>query len=178
MPEIADNPCNPNHREIRFINSDYQTLFTIPDGSYITVKRSDCCPDGEEFTRKCVYRDECHTQIGGEMFHICQFAELQERNGATYEPCPAPETVHGYVITDRVNVGEKSFVLAHNPQAAQPWVTWQGRKDKQGGYDWGHYWSDKSTAKRDFFLRHDSARRGVSYDHTTLIKPQQDHDAR
>ena len=36
--------------------------------------------------RSCRFIDEYHTEIGNDLYHICQFAELMERNGHTYEP--------------------------------------------------------------------------------------------
>jgi tRNA isopentenyl-2-thiomethyl-A-37 hydroxylase MiaE len=30
-----------------------------------------------------------HIEAGRELYHICQFAEIMEKNGATYEPVPA-----------------------------------------------------------------------------------------
>ena len=36
----------------------------------------------------CTFIDEYHTQIGYNVFHICQFAEIMERNGASYMPEP------------------------------------------------------------------------------------------
>ena len=69
------------NKEIRFIDSSYNELFRIPDGGYITVKTR----DGAVTDRKCKYIDDYHTQIGYNVFHICQFAELMERNGNTYE---------------------------------------------------------------------------------------------
>lgn len=38
-------------KTIRFIDSDYRTLFTIPDGDKITLTFS----DGETVTRSCKY---------------------------------------------------------------------------------------------------------------------------
>ena len=34
--------------------------------------------------KPCKFIDEYHTQIGTNVFHICQFAEIMERNGASY----------------------------------------------------------------------------------------------
>jgi hypothetical protein len=98
-----------------------------------------------------------------------------ERNGNAYAPCPEPEIVQGYMITDRMPVRDKVIVLAHNPNAVQPWVTWQGRNDRPG-YDWGHYWSDRSDASTDYIRRADAVRTGKSYDHTTLYKPRPNRD--
>lgn len=69
-------------KEIRFIDSGYNELFRIPDGGRIKITMS----DGEVVERKCQYIDEYHTQIGYNTFHICEFAEIMERNGNTYEP--------------------------------------------------------------------------------------------
>ncbi len=69
-------------KEIRFIDSRYNTLFTIPDGGKITITYS----DGEKAERECKYIDDYHAYIGNRCFHICEFAELMERNGNKYEP--------------------------------------------------------------------------------------------
>jgi hypothetical protein len=166
---MNDNIYNPENKPIRFINSNYDTLFTIPDGGYINITRS----DGEQITRRCRHRGECHVEVGSQTLHICQFAEMMEQNGSKYEPCPEPETVHGYVITDRMPVGDKVFVMAHNPDAVQKYVTWQGYADKSRGYDLGHYWDNRSDAWTDCFRRADSERAGRPYDHTKFIKQRE-----
>ena len=74
-------------KEIRFIDSHYNELFRIKDGESITVKFS----DGSVSDRKCTYIDDYHTKIGYDVFHICEFAELMERNGSTYRPKGMPE---------------------------------------------------------------------------------------
>jgi hypothetical protein len=78
-------------KDIRFIDSSYKELFRIKDGGSIKVTSS----DGEEFIRKCRFIDETHTEIGNgsysDSFHIREFAERMERNGARYEAMPADE---------------------------------------------------------------------------------------
>lgn len=69
---------------IRFINSDYETLFHIPDGGRIRITY----PDREPAERVCRFIDEYHTAVGNCHYHICEFAERMEKNGATYEPKP------------------------------------------------------------------------------------------
>ena len=81
------NVYNPQGKDIRFIDSHYKDLFRLPDGGSIRITFS----DGESAVRKCSYIDEYHTLIGNNVFHICQFAELMERNGSTYKPEPEPE---------------------------------------------------------------------------------------
>jgi hypothetical protein len=131
---MSNNIYNPEGKNIRFIDSGYKTLFTIPDGGYITITLD----NGEQLIRKCRYHGEYHVDVGNSLYHICEFAEKKEQNGSKYEPCPEPEIIHGYVITDRMPVGDKVFVLAHDPEAVQKYVTWQGYTDKSRGYDWGY----------------------------------------
>lgn len=72
-------------KAIRFIDSDYRELFRIPDGGSIKITY----PPGDgrgTLTRACEYMDEAHTRIGGNVFHICEFAERMEALGARYEP--------------------------------------------------------------------------------------------
>ena len=170
---MSKNIYNPYGKEIRFIDSKYKELFRIPDGGYITITLD----NGEQLIRQCKFHGECHIFVGSSIFHICEFAEKQERNGNKYEPCLNPEIIHGYVITDRMPTREKVFVMAHNPNAVQPWVTWQGYK-KHSGYDFGHYWSNRSEAWTDLFRRADAERTGRSYDHTKFIKQRQEREER
>ena len=157
---------------IRFINSDYTDLFKIPDGGSIVVTR----PEGEEYIADCKYLDETHFEANGNCYHICQFAEIQQRNGATVKPETEPEVVHGYKIIQRNNIRDKVYKLGFNPNAVQKYVTWQSYKENPKQYDWGHYWNDKSIAKTDLMLRTDAERTGKSYDHTSLIKQQKSRD--
>jgi hypothetical protein len=167
------NPYNPECKDIRFISSNYDDMFKIPDGGYIQISLS----NGEQSIYKCTFIDECHTRIGNNTFHICEFAEKMEKIGSIYEPCPTPEKVGGYMITDRAPVNNKEFVLAHNPKAGSPYVTWVKHKDYPG-YEIGHYWSDRRNARTDFALRVDAERTGKAYDHTTLFKQENNRDAR
>lgn len=74
---------NPNgNRNIRFIDPDYRTLFTIPDGGSVVVTHF----DGTTDTYPCTYINDTHAVIGKQVFHICQFAEVMAENGSTYAP--------------------------------------------------------------------------------------------
>lgn len=68
--------------DIRFIDSRYNELFRIPNGGTVTVTY----PDGAGYTAKCTYLDDYHTQIGGRVHHICEFAERMQRAGAMCWP--------------------------------------------------------------------------------------------
>ena len=73
------NEYNPDGKDIRFIDSHYKDLFRIPDGGCIQIDYPN-----ETVVKPCKFIDEYHTQIGNNVFHICQFAEIMERNGASY----------------------------------------------------------------------------------------------
>ena len=163
------------NKEIRFITPNYEELFRIPDGGSIVVTR----PDGEEYVAECKYLDDTHFEAYGSCYHIYQFAEMQARVGATVKPEAEQEINHGYRIVQRAYVGDKVFKLGINQDAVQKYVTWQSYQENPDSFDWGHYWSKKSTAKTDLFHRADAERRGVSYDHTTLYKQSKNrYDAR
>lgn len=87
--ETLDRHIKNAEKGIRFINSNYKTLFTIPDGDAIQITLD----NGESHTRICRYVDDYHFQtVNGfgekyiNLFHICQFAELMEQNGNTVIP--------------------------------------------------------------------------------------------
>ena len=75
-------PNDEGERMIRFIDSDYHTLFFVPDGESIVLTAF----GDDRKTLRCRYIDDYHAQIGGKTFHICEFAEVQERCGAVYAP--------------------------------------------------------------------------------------------
>ena len=64
-------------KHIRFIDSEYDLLFTVPDGGSVTLKFTHPTLSGNrDKTMPCRYIDECHFYFGNECFHICQFAEI------------------------------------------------------------------------------------------------------
>ena len=75
---------NPDKEKqmIRFIDSSYNDLFSVPNGGSVVLTRA----DGSKATLPCTYIDDYHAKIGSNVYHICQFAEIMEKNGATYEP--------------------------------------------------------------------------------------------
>lgn len=68
-------------QSIRFITSKYDELFRIPDGGKVKIDYPD-----RSFVAPCEYVDDYHTRIGGEIFHICQFAEMLERGNGKVSP--------------------------------------------------------------------------------------------
>ena len=69
--------------DIRFIDSGYQEQFRVPAGGTIQVEYPD-----RTFSARCDYIDDYHAYIGGEIYHMCQFAEILERNGGVCRPEP------------------------------------------------------------------------------------------
>ena len=79
---VPERPKDGNGRAVRFIDSEYHQLFTVPDGANIVLTRL----DGTHCTLPCRYIDDFHAIIGNEPFHIHQFALIQEQRGAVYMP--------------------------------------------------------------------------------------------
>ena len=71
---------------IRFIDPQYKELFRIPDGERIIVTDR----DGKTESYPCRYIDDYHTEVGSNLFHICEFAERMEQGGCTYAPMEPP----------------------------------------------------------------------------------------
>ncbi len=71
-------------------------MFRIPDGDPIRIQYQ----DGTHSDRTCRYIDEYHVEVGSgwnSLLHICQFAEMMERNGSTVIPLRSslPEQCYG-----------------------------------------------------------------------------------
>lgn len=74
LPVKDLNPAN----KIRFITSEYKTIFEIEDLSMVLV-------DGKP--KRAYFIDEYHFGfVGGLAYHICQFAEACERSGIEVKP--------------------------------------------------------------------------------------------
>ena len=84
VKEWLDRHMEKAEQGIRFIDPHYKELFRIPDGGKIIITYD----WGEKAEKSCRFIDECHTEVGSSLYHICEFAERMERNGHTYEPKP------------------------------------------------------------------------------------------
>ena len=83
---------------IRFITPHYREIFRIPDGDKIRIIRS----DGEKVDKVCRYIDDYHTEVGDRLYHICEFAEIMERNGSKVIPLRSslPERCYNVLPSD------------------------------------------------------------------------------
>ena len=69
---------------------------------------------------------------------------------------PSKEEVHGYEIKRSIVFeNDRGFAYAENPNAPQPFVTWQLTENETGkrDYYWGHYFHDGDKAIIDFEFR-------------------------
>lgn len=88
MKEWLDKHIQKAEQGIRFIDPQYKELFRIPDGGKVIVTTS----WGEKREYPCRFIDEYHTEVGSNLYHICEFAERMQKNGVTYEPKSAEQT--------------------------------------------------------------------------------------
>lgn len=58
----------------------------------------------------------------------------------------------GYEIIQRIDLGDRHFVVGHNPKAPSSHVTWQYIPEKNYYYQ-GHYFGDEKEATLDMFRR-------------------------
>ena len=94
-----DHHLKKAEKGIRFITPDYKEVFRIPDGDQIRIMRS----DGTMDDRTCRYIDDYHLEVGTDIFHICQFAEIMNRNGNTVLPLRSSLPKQCYVFVETSN---------------------------------------------------------------------------
>ena len=66
------------------------------------------------------------------------------------------EVIHGYEVKRAITFeNDRGFALAENPNAVDPFVTWQFTEEENGkrDYYWGHYCTNEDTAVNDYVLR-------------------------
>lgn len=86
-----DRHMQEAERGIRFITPDYQEKFRVKDGETVRILAA----GGRTYDNTARYIDDCHLELTGttgytEIFHICQLAELLERNNRTVIPVQPP----------------------------------------------------------------------------------------
>ena len=84
VKEWLDGHIQKAEQGIRFIDPHYNEKFRIPDGGKIIIHYA----WGEKAEKTCRFIDEYHTEVGSNLYHICEFAERMEQNGHSYELKP------------------------------------------------------------------------------------------
>lgn len=96
--DCLDRHIKNAEKGIRFVDSSYKKLFTIPDGERIQITFS----DGNKELRTCRYIDECHLEVGRNFYHICEFAEKMRVVGNKVVPMRSslPEQCYTFVESE------------------------------------------------------------------------------
>lgn len=100
-----DSHMKQAEKGIRFITPHYEEKFRVADGDSVRIR----CQDGRALDRVCRYIDECHVEVGtgwDNLYHICQFAEMMERNKNSVIPLrnSLPAVCYGKVPEKRAIV--------------------------------------------------------------------------
>lgn len=82
VSEFLDRHMANARQGIRFISPHYEELFRISDGGKIAITE----PGANKREQTCRFVDEYHTEVGNNLYHICEFAEVMQRCGNSYEP--------------------------------------------------------------------------------------------
>ena len=98
-----DDHMKKAERGIRFIDPHYREKFRIPDGDKVQIRRY----DGAIIEQVCRYIDDSHVQVGKNLYHICEFAEIMERNGNSVIPLRSSLPLYCYG-----KVPEKKAIVA------------------------------------------------------------------
>ena len=119
VKEWLDKHIQKAEQGIRFIDPQYKELFRIPDGGKVIVTTS----WGEKREYPCRFIDEYHTEVGSNLYHICEFAERMEYGGHTCEPIRdnLPEQCYSVLSgSDEIIIikrGENGYFKADIPAA-------------------------------------------------------------
>ena len=143
-------------RAIQFVNSRYEDLFSIPDGSYISITQKGFYGGEDVSVIQCRYIDEEHLLIGDMIYGNHEFAVYMKRIGAKFYPEPEPETIDCCIVVKRVSIGDKVFFIASNPGAKSLYFTIHRYKDITKGYSAKQYFTSMQDAQ-DSLSQHMSA---------------------
>jgi len=157
-------------KTIRFIDSDYKELFTLPDSGSIRITY----PPGDgraPAEAVCTHKGEMHVEIGSNLYHICQFAETMERIGARYEPV----TQLQFVNIEPFQPGEEKY-FTYNREKGNSCVGHIAGDFGNQGDRFHSSWSDRENGKNTPKFQTDlhsamyALRRHLLKDHTSMVE--------
>lgn len=120
-----DRHMKQAEKGIRFITPDYKEKFRVPDGETVRITTG----RGETLDRMARYIDDCHVEIGRNLYHICEFAERLEQSG-------------GKVIPLRSTLPDKCYNVL--PSSGEIIIVHKG---ESGYYHTGKYGQDHAEAQ-------------------------------
>ena len=82
LRERLDRHMKNAEKGICFIDPHYKEKFRLTDGDSVRI----AYPDGTHRDRVCRYVDDYHLEVGSNLYHICEFAELMEESGKNVIP--------------------------------------------------------------------------------------------
>ena len=72
----------------------------------------------------------------------------------------------GYRVIDSIRVDDTEVVLAHNPKAPEPYVTWKSYAARGfNDFAYGRYFSDEVSARANLVKRANELREYLPHDH-------------
>lgn len=83
------------------------------------------------------------------------------------------EVNQNYKIIAEASCGYRAVVLAYNKRAPQRYVTWVTMRNRERGYDQGHYYNDYGRAFKDFKLRSHEMLEKHIHQQKVLSKPKE-----
>ncbi len=80
--DLLDQHMKQAEKGIRFITPDGKEKFRVADGDMVRITTS----EGASLDRMARYIDDCHAEIGGSFYHICEFAEWVKESNSKVIP--------------------------------------------------------------------------------------------
>ena len=135
-------------KQIRFIDTDGNTLFLLPDGGSIVITEA----NGQQFVKVCRYVTDDIAEIGGTKRCHATFAEECQHTGDTIAPEAAPEYYQNYRIIRKMPVPGNIIALGHDLNHYWSHVTLE-RSQVREDYDYSNCFTEGWKAHRDFDRR-------------------------
>jgi len=135
-------------KQIRFIDTDGNTLFLLPDGGGIVITYA----SGEQVIKTCRYVNNDLAEFDGTERYLSTFAAERQRTGSTFAPEDAPEFYENYRIIRKMPVPGNIIALGRDLNHYWRYVTLE-RSQVRDGYDYPNYHTEGWRAHKGFERR-------------------------